>query len=506
MTDGGHYSVRKIRSSAGYFLFGKVASALLTMLAFGITARLLGWAEYGAYAALLAATELLMGLCTLGLDWTTGRYLPEYRSRASRAQVSAFLAASFAFQAGCMVVAAAIALLLADRLALLLATPQVAAVMLFALVLVLEGSARIVRDQFLALLVAQGAAQLATLCRSLTLVALLGAMLVWPPASAGHLLVWVVGAEVVAAGVSLLVGVVALALIVRGHQPDVMTAATPAWVPPRLAAMAALARNAFASTLLVLCAGGPMLTLVIGSLAGPQAAGAFGFARGLVDQVRRFLPIELFLSLIRAGVVARYVASRDFAALNFQMALVFAVSVAAAMPVIAMFAGHGGSVAAAIGGDGFRSVGPVLALWSASLLLFPHRRTVELVAYTTERSSACITGGLALALAPALVAALLAAGVALPWALVGALVADVGFSVVVALRLRSSGLPYRWSGTTLARLMIYQCVAVAAIWLLPTASAAWLDLSAAGLLALLLTWGFAAWHKPFSTAERAAIN
>lgn len=508
MAEDGHYSVHKLRRGAAHFLAGKLAGALLTMASFALTARLLGLTEYGTYATLLAAVELMMGLCTLGLDWTTGRYLPEFRVKGSAAQLRHFLWQIFALQAGCLLVVALLAAAFSVDLAARLGTPDLRIVVCYAAVLVFEGAARVVRDQFLGLLLAQAAAQLATLSRSLSLLLLL--CLVWQvgPAPSGGALVWVAAAELAAAVVSLAVGSAALARLVRRHLPDAAGADCAAWTPPSRRTLLRLARNAYISTLLVLPAGGPVITLVLRALAGHEAAGAFGFARGLVDQVRRFLPIELFLGLIRAGVVARYAASRDFAALNFQMGLMFALSVLAAMPILAVLMGQAGVVANVIGGTAFAQAGPVLATWSASLLLFPHRRTVELVAYTAGRSEACIAGGVVLALSPLLVAAFLHAGSPPELALLGALLADLGFSAVVVWVLHRTGLPYRWSARTLASLALLQLLGTLTLTWLPRLPGQGVvqELLLAVAVAMLLTWGMAALFKPFSSSAREAIN
>ncbi len=507
MSQSGHYSLRKIQRSAGHFLAGKLVGSVLTLSAFALTARLLGARHYGAYAALLAAAEVMMSLAALGIDWLTGRYLPEYRSRGDRHQLRRLLVSAFATQAAVMIAIALVVTALSARIAPRLGIADGLLVGGYAMVFVLEGSARIVRDQFLPLLLAQGSAQIATLMRSGSLV-----LMLWLAHTAGTTpasgpLVWVVGAEALAALLSLCVGVVALRVLVRRHVPDATHAIGTPWQPPPAATLVRFARNAYVSTLLVVPAGGAALTLVIGALAGTQAAGAFGFARSLVDQVRRFLPIELFLSLIRAGVTARYAVSRDFAALNLQLGLAFGVSVVAAMPILAVMIGQGSAVAAAIGGAGFDGAASVLTVWSISLLLFPHRRTAELVAYTTDQSHACVKGGLMLAASPLAVAALLASGVPCAPSLGGALVADLGFSVVVVHILRRAGLPYRLPQATLTRLAALQVVAIAAVAGLPTASpAAGVQLAIGCATAVACTWGLGVLTKPFAAVERAAVN
>jgi O-antigen/teichoic acid export membrane protein len=507
---GGHYSLRNIRRSAGHFLLGKAGSAALTFTAFALTARLLGTGQYGTYAALIAAVELALSLSTLGMDWATGRFLPEYRVRAGRGQLARFIAATGGLQAGVLLLAALGLALGADALATRVGLADSVLLQLYAAVLATEGIARVLRDQMLGLLLAQRAAQVATVMRGTVLVALLlSAPLL--DAAAASALRYVALAELAAAGAGLLLGAVALVRIVRHHAPDpapdLAPEGTPAWQAPSWRRVAAIARDAYASMLLLIPAGGAVLTLTLGAIAGAPAAGAFGFVRGLTEQVRRFLPIELFLGLIRPGIVSRYAQHRDFAALNRQIALVFAVSVLAALPVLALLMAQAPLVARFIGGATFAEAGPLLAVWSVSLLLFTHRRALEVVANTAERSAACIVGSAVLALSPLAMAALLWAGAPVPAALAAPLLADLGFSGVVAWLLHRASLPYRLPVPTLARLLLLLAGASAVLALAPLlTSTLWHQAVLAGVLALLLTWGIAALWRPFQATEREAIN
>jgi O-antigen/teichoic acid export membrane protein len=509
--DGGHYSLRNIRRSAGHFLLGKAGSAALTFTAFALTARLLGTGAYGTYAALIAAVELGLSLSTLGMDWATGRFLPEYRVRAGRAQLTRFIAATGGLQAGVLMLVALGLAWGAEALAARLGLADAVLLQLYAAVLATEGTARVLRDQMLGLLLAQRAAQVATVARGAVLVLLLlGAPLLAAPLtadSAGSALRFVAAAELAAAAAGLLLGAVALVRIVRRHVPDPVPAGTPAWQPPTWRRVAAIARDAYASMLLLIPAGGAVLTLTLGAIAGAPAAGAFGFVRGLTEQVRRFLPIELFLGLIRPGIVSRYAQHRDFAALNRQIALVFAVSVLAALPVLALLMAQAPLVARFIGGPTFAEAGPLLAVWSISLLLFTHRRALEVVANTAERSAACIVGSAVLACSPLAMAALLWAGAPVPVALAAPLLADLGFSGVVAWLLHRASLPYRLPGPTLARLLLLLAGASVVLFFSPRwLPTLWHQAVLAGVLSLMLTWGIAALWRPFQATEREAIN
>ena len=70
------------------------------------------------------------------------------------------------------------------------------------------------------------------------------------------------------------------------------------------------------SHLLALGSGLEVLLLLVTRMLGPEIAGAFGFAKTIAEQVRRYLPADLFASLIRPKLVADFTADKDFDLLN----------------------------------------------------------------------------------------------------------------------------------------------------------------------------------------------
>lgn len=490
-------------------MVGKFGSALLSFLAFALIARTLGIERYGHYAGLVAGMELGLALASLGLDWVTGRYLPDFRMNASRSVFLSFLLQVASLQLAGLTLVAALGYLGAMALELRFGIPA-ALLRLYCLVLVFEGLSRLLRDQFLPLLLAQGWAQGATLLRAGLLLA--AVLLLRADPVPGDVLQQIVLAEAGCAFASLCFAMLGLAGILLRHQPEPAppkSRSGACWCAPEARHWGRLALQGYANSLLVFPSSGASLTLVAGALLGPPAAAALGFARTLVDQIRRFLPIELFLSLIRPAVVSRYLAARDFAALNRQMALTFLVSVALALPVVAVLAGAATAVAMSLGGAQFGSAGPVLGVWCLSLPLFAHRRAIEVVANTVDQAGASVRGAAVIALSPVLLALGIKLGLTLPLALCLPLLADLGFSCVVAACLRRAGFGYRLPMHTLARLLAWQTLSA----LLLLALLAWLPVPAVQLqlgiaiaCALACGWGLPLLFKPFAPEDRAAIN
>ena len=505
MTAAGHYDAGRLRRGAAQFLAGKLFSAALTFTAFTLAARLLGVIGYGHYATLVAALELFLALSTVGMDWAGARYVPEYRIHAAGGVLAAFIrrVAGVQWRLQLLLALSAAAATISLGWAHRVGGPV--AVGLVAALLVVEGLGRMLRDQFLAVLMAQAWAQAAAVTRG----AVFAGLLLVVTRESGDLLVQVLLAEVAAATCALVVGAAGLARVLRQHRPDAASASAAtasAWRPPTWAQVRAVARDAMFNTWLVLPAGGPVLTLVARALAGAEAAAAFGFVRGLVDQIRRFLPAELFLSLVRAAVVARYTTSRDAVALSRQLALVVIGSLLALCPLLALILGQPVAVLRLAGGSSFSGAGLTLAVWSLGLWLFSLRRVSEVMAYTVNLSRACLVGGVVLATAPLWMAATLLLGGPLPLALAASLLADMGFTLVVGLQLAAAGFLPPAPVANLARLVGLQALVAlavalaAAAGLQPPQGTAWL-----ALLALLGTVALVPLLQPLRGHPRALL-
>ena len=103
----------------------------------------------------------------------------------------------------------------------------------------------------------------------------------------------------------------------------------------------ALARANYLSYLLTLTYGPQFITFMLSRFAGLEATAAFGFARNLADQVRRYLPAELLYGLVRPALIARYAATRDVAAFNRNNALLFQVSLMFLAPLLVLGIAYG---------------------------------------------------------------------------------------------------------------------------------------------------------------------
>lgn len=502
---GGHYSNARLRRGVLHFLGGKVVSAGLSFVGLLLVARLLPMAEYGRYVALVALVELLLGLANGGLDWVSNRYVPEYRVQAGGRELVRFVARLSALQGALLLAAAGLMAVLAPALVgmLSLGEASLPALPLYAAYLVLEGCSRVLRDQMLGQLLLQGRAQLALVARHLLWVGACAALWLGP----GHAtLLQVALVELAAGALGFALAALGLGLALREarREPE-PNPGVAAWRPPAVTELRRLAWNSYAAFLLNIPARPQVLMLLVTRWAGLEAAGLYGFARSLADQVLRFLPAELLLGFVRPALVARYVADPDAQALNTQTNRLLVLSLMVLAPVLVVVLAQASVVVQVLGGARYAGSAPLLALLLCGAALFSHRRMLEFVANTVGCPEAIRRASLGLLAVPAASAMLLLAQAPLWSVPVAALAGEVLFGWQAQRALRSVGTPYAPPLAAVLRTAL--AVLGAALLLAMLAVRPSLPmLTGLALLALLLAAAGLALSRPLDAAAVAAMR
>jgi O-antigen/teichoic acid export membrane protein len=439
LTASDPYSQRAVRSNFVAFLLGRGTSALLTFAAFALAARTLPLGDYGSYVAILAILELALALGTGGLDWVATRVIPEYRLHAGGARLVRAVVVLGVVQVGLLVVAAGVVKAISHWLLSVLHVPAVdeSAALLWILVLV-EGIGRLSRDQMLSVLMCQRLSQIAQVFRAGALASSFA--LVWL-ADGSVTTSMAIRFEMLAGAIAACVGSVLLGLELRRLRA--LPVPEGAWAPPSRQAMWRLARHSYQSYLLVLAYGPQTLTMVITRVLGVDAAAAFGFARGFADQVRRYLPTDLFQGLLRPALVAFYSRAQDVDGLMMRLALWFKCAIAVLFPVLLFFATFGREGATLIGGAKFAEAWPLVVGLLLGAGMMACRRVVELACNMVHASDACVRASLwLLAVPPAAVVLLVTTRSVL--SVVALIVGSEAAFCVLAMRdLRRRGLPTR---------------------------------------------------------------
>ncbi|NLD69600.1 MAG: oligosaccharide flippase family protein [Limnobacter sp.] len=340
-----YYSLARFRSNLLSFAAGRTISAVTSFTIFVLLARSLPVADYGRYLTLLATIELILLYSSLGIPWVAIRFVPEYREKASSQQLYRLL----------------LGLVLANSLPMLVVllmlwqwsawwTNQLGleaalvVVLPFLLLCLFDGLNRIFVTLALEPLLAQKSAQAVQISRNLSFLAPLGY------AAANGIpfdLAFVIRIETAAAGVA---AGIAAATAVRATRASARASGDPQWTRPPLRAMVGIAGYNYSGNAVANLYSAPALQLMANALLGPAASALFGFARGLAAQVRRYLPSELLLSIIRPMLVAAYSNDGDHDKLNRRMLLAAKTSLFAVAPLVGILLGAGPQAVAAIGG------------------------------------------------------------------------------------------------------------------------------------------------------------
>jgi O-antigen/teichoic acid export membrane protein len=473
-------------------------SAILSFGGLLLVARLLPTAEYGRYATIVALVELSLNIGSLGLDWVSTRYVPEYRTKAGGQQLARFIIGLSAVQGALLCIIAGALATFAEPLSRLLGIDaETEVIRLYSIYLVLEGTSRVLRDQMLSQLLLQGRAQFALVLRHLVWVGVCAAIW-WEE---GHTVLHViVRVEVGAAALGLTVAAAGLFAALRqaSREPDILP---NLWAAPSLDDMRRLAVNNYFGFLLNLPARPQVLTLLVARIAGIEMAAIYGFARSLTDQVLRFLPAELLLGFIRPALISNYIESRDFDMLNRQTNILLILSLIVLSPLLATVVGQGELVVTVLGAGRYSGSGAPLMVMLLSMGLFSHRRVLEFVANTISAPQAIGRASLIFPVMPVLVLVLLLRSWPLWCVPLAPLFAEAVFGVLVVQQFRRLCFHYKPPLQVAGKLCVAILAGGAMCYLVPTGGASVATLLASALVATVTTLVVALWTKAFTIEQ-----
>ncbi|WP_082616845.1 lipopolysaccharide biosynthesis protein [Massilia sp. Root418] len=501
-----NYSGRAFNKSIGYYVGGRFLNALAAFFILIWIARQLPENQYINYVAAYSIIEMGIVLSGFGMEWVTGIYIPQIRMHASGRALYRFVWQSAGLQALLLAGGSLILFFTAPLLTHWLGLRDADGVLrLYAGVMLIEGVSRVFRDQLLSSLLLQKAGQASQLLRN---VALAGyAVLAFSHEEWRNAHALAVG-ELIASSCSLLVA----AWCLQRHllQVRLQAAAAPAGQAPGAAAQAPwrmpawrdmlrVGRNAWLSNIANLTWSWQAVILLATRTLGPDAAAPLGFARNLAEQVRKYLPSEFLLGIVRTLLVVRYAAEQDKDKLGLRAGLIYKVNLLCLLPLLVLCAVRGADLAAFLSNGRYPDAHWLLTGWLAVLVILAHRRLTDLMAHTLGRSSATTRANFALLVTPL---ALLLAAPQQRWSLLFAVlvVAETVYSALVLRQLRTPHWHYRlhWSG--LAKYLLAGLLAAMVLAGLPGGADAF-HLALALCAATGVSWGALLLLRPLSAAE-----
>ena len=436
------YSQSNIRASLQKFAIGKAITAPGTfLLVFALAAAMPG-AEYAGYVAAASGMELALAISTLGLDWLMQTTIPSARTHGNAFQLRRLIARLAALQALPYLVAGTCFWFFAGPISRLLggvASNQL--IEFYGLIIVMEGlGGRMLRDQILSALLMQGVVQVLSLMRLLIMA---GSVLwLW---TAGEVItaLTIAKVELGASMMTLLVGVFALLRYLKS--PSQIEGAGDRSISRWFGRDSfRLARHAYGSFLLTICLGPELATVFVARFLGAEATAAFGLTIRVVDQVRRFLPMDLLWSLIRPALVGRYESlGQSFSNLTRDVTLVLRANIILLGGAMIIFFGIGEQLIATVTHGKITLPPFLLAAFLPQILGHSVRRSLELMTFVVGRSHLFLRGSFASLAAPLLVLVLVPWFPSLYLVAAAMTVAEAIFSGIVAFGLSRSGYPLK---------------------------------------------------------------
>ncbi|KQV78453.1 hypothetical protein ASD15_21800 [Massilia sp. Root351] len=448
--------------------------------------------------------EMGIVLSGFGMEWVTGIYIPQIRMHASGKALYRFVWQSVGLQALLLAGGALILFFTAPLLTGWLGLRDAEGVLrLYAGVMLIEGVSRVFRDQLLSSLLLQKAGQASQLLRNLALAGY--AVLAFSHEEWRNAHALAVG-ELIASSCSLLVAAWCLQrhlLQVRGAAAGAGGAAKADWSMPAWRDMLRVGRNAWLSNIANLTWSWQAVILLATRTLGPDAAAPLGFARNLAEQVRKYLPSEFLLGIVRTLLVVRYAAEQDKGKLGVRAGLIYKANLLCLLPLLVLCAVRGAELSAFLSNGRYPDAHWLLTGWLAVLVILAHRRLTDLMAHTLGRSSATTRANFVLLVTPL---ALLLAAPQQRWSLLFAVLvlAETVYSALVLRQLRTPQWHYRphWGG--LARFGVAGLLAAMVLAGLPAGRDAF-HLALALAAATGVSWGVLLLLRPLSAAELALL-
>jgi O-antigen/teichoic acid export membrane protein len=449
------YGHERIRRGLMNFVLGKGVSAIAGMFAMLLVIRALSVPSFAAYSVLVALVELLTAISGLGLAHALLRYVPELYAQHFQISLRKFVYGSIGLRSAVLLIAASFAYLFADHLAPLIGLGNVIEVFqVFLLVVVLRSSSQFL-SQILESTLHQGNAQAAF---SINQIARLVGMIFLLQNGEVQLIdaIWV---ECIGESLGLLVMSYGVIQVVRSEENDKRDSGDDGnWLRSHLKQIAKFALAGYLQHLAIMPYGGNTNRLVGGGMLNAGGMASFGFAQSLYEYLKRYLPAQLLVGLIRPVVVARYCESQDFSVAANLCERVLQINILLIVGVLALLTVGGGDALAVISAGKYGSGAlAILTLLIVVLMLETQRQQLELLVQTVERYHFLIPSNLLLS------SSVVLAIILLPWLGAAAFPAANAIGLIagntwVQRQMRSAGFDFKHDWFSILRIAaLYAC-------------------------------------------------
>lgn len=228
----------------------------------------------------------------------------------------------------------------------------------------------------------------------------------------------------------------------------------------------------------------------------------FGLADNLINLVRRFMPTQLFIGLIRPVMVARFTAKQDFSQAAWLANLAYRLNLVVLVLGMALMVTVGEPAFDWLTDGKY----PYAAWLVAGLLVLMTtegmRTMVELMAQAVERNQVLFLSNLVQS--ASLLLAIPLVGLIGLWGLVAAnVVGTVSANILVIVRLRREGYTFRLNLLMAATIVAYGIISAVIGWVLMAAGVHYILV---GAIVVALYGGLCAWKPPLEPDEREVLE
>lgn len=393
------YSVQAFRRSLIRYISGRVINALTAFSIVVLVARYLPEQEYGKYIAAFAILELGLVVFGFGMEWVTAVYIPQAKLKAGGRDLGRFVWGCAGIQFAALIVGSLLFIGAAPMLSVWLDMNDAEVVLrTYGVVMLVEGCSRVFRDQLLSCLLLQGAAQTSQMLRNLAMLGFAYSLVnevEWRTAAILAL------AELCASGLSLAFTVGCLYRYLRRVRNE--PAADVLWRAPGWLDLVRSGSNAWLSNLANLSWGAQAVILLATRFIGPETTAALGFTRNIAEQVRRYMPMEFLLGVVRTALVARFVQDGDAMRLGVSVSLMYRANLLFLLPILVLAICLGEQVTGLLSNGQYASAHWYLVGWLAVLVVWAQHRGSDLLAHALGRSDLSRKSSLRLLVTPLLI-------------------------------------------------------------------------------------------------------
>jgi O-antigen/teichoic acid export membrane protein len=429
-----HYGKAAVGASLVHFLFGKALNAVVSLMTLVLLARWMPQEGYGVYIAFLALQSSLLALSNLGIDTTTERYMPEFRTRYADDKLLGFVSTALGARFVSLALLTLIVWFAAAPITTLVGVQAYLSEFRSWIAVVVATGALAFAVVVLEAMLHQRQAQI---CMSVYVVTKL-VLLSFAHGFAELDLQALVYIELIATG---LAAILALWQMIRRFPSTGFQSGWQVVLANRQRMQRFAAFNYIAQVLFQLF-NAEVMKLLVTRLLGVLQAARYGFSQMLAETVQRYLPAVLLLRLIKPVFVSRYARNGDFSQLNAMARIILKLNLLVLVPIIAFAAVYGGQVLSALSDGKYGDAHWVFVGVLALLVPASHQLVLSLLAGTLEKNAMQLYAGLASTVAFPVALCLVP-----QWGPLGAVTASaisaLIYNTFATIYLQRNGFPYR---------------------------------------------------------------